>query len=140
MCLHASTVNLHFALVSNLIGGRLGFPLFALLGVECLVLRRDDTSNVAEGGFGVVLLDGRTDVNGEQEVRTHVSLGGVGVLLGLLSLSTGWVFHGDIVLHLFLVTDLVLLSLLDPLLEFLLGEGLVLSRQDSGTALRRMKE
>ena len=134
-CLQTSTVCLHRTLVSDLVSSGLGVPVLTFIRLECLVLGRDDTSDVTERGFGVFGLDGGANVDREQEVGTHVSLGCVGVLLRLFPLTSGRVVHGNIVLHLLLVTDLVLFRLLHPLLHFLLGECLVLGGEETGAVI-----
>ena len=134
MNLSSSVVDGHFSLVTFLVGGGLLVPLGLFLIGEFLESGRDGTSNFSEAGIGVLSLDLGSGLDGVEEVGTHVALGGVGVLLLLLLATTG-LFHGDVVLHLLLVTDLIGLSLLDPLLHFLFGELLVLLRQEAGTVV-----
>lgn len=126
-----------FAQVAFLVGSRLQIPLLALVLRELLELGRDHTGNLAKGRFGVFRLDSGTDVDRVQKVGTHVSLGGVGILLLLLLLATSAVriLYGHVGLHLLLVAELVLFGLLDPLLHLLLRESLVLRGQETSTTV-----
>ena len=120
-----SPVLRHLSLVSCLVFGSLLVPLFALLGGQGLELSRDETGNVSERCVRVIFLDSWTGRHGVEEEGTHVTLGSVGVLLGFLLAASSGVLHGHVVLHLFLVTELVLGSLLFPLRHLLLIETLV---------------
>mmetsp|Transcript_298 Transcript_298/g.674 ORF Transcript_298/g.674 Transcript_298/m.674 type:complete len:213 (-) Transcript_298:439-1077(-) len=131
MSLQSRAVGLHLTLVSLLISSSLLIPLLAFIGLECLVLSRDDASNITKCSVRVLFLDSRSDVDREQKVGTHVSLGCVRVLLGLFALPTGRVIHRDVVLHLLLVAELVEFRLLDIFLHILFTECLVLGRQNT---------
>jgi hypothetical protein len=66
-----------------------------------------------------------------KSLTRHIPLGQVGITLGLLLFSAAVIFkflRGNVMLHLFLVTELVSRSLLVPLGLFLLGKSLELGR------------
>jgi hypothetical protein len=74
-----------------------------------------------------------------KKVGRHVTLGRIGVLLGLLlRASSGWVLGGDVVLHRSRIALLVRNGFLLPLLEFLLREFLVLTSKDT-SLLRKLR-
>mmetsp|Transcript_54222 Transcript_54222/g.131551 ORF Transcript_54222/g.131551 Transcript_54222/m.131551 type:complete len:267 (-) Transcript_54222:1000-1800(-) len=135
----ASFVRFLLREVTLLVGLGLGVPDRTFVGREFLELSGDHPCDVTERRLRVVRLDRGTDVDGVQEVRRHVPLGCVGVTLLLLALSAGRVLHGNVRLHLVLVPELVLFRLLVPLDHLLVGEGLVLGRQDTGTVVLSKK-
>mmetsp|Transcript_36751 Transcript_36751/g.105874 ORF Transcript_36751/g.105874 Transcript_36751/m.105874 type:complete len:266 (-) Transcript_36751:21-818(-) len=124
-------VSFHLALVTFFVLCSLLFPL-GLFGIrEPLELGRNDSGDLSKGSFRILLLDNGASLDGVEEVSTHVSLGSIGILLGLLALAAR-LLHGNIVGHFLLVAKLVSLSLLGPLLHLLFRKGLVLGRQDTG--------
>mmetsp|Transcript_54223 Transcript_54223/g.131558 ORF Transcript_54223/g.131558 Transcript_54223/m.131558 type:complete len:273 (-) Transcript_54223:990-1808(-) len=129
----ASFVRFLLGEVTLLVSIGLGVPDRTFVGRELLELGGDHPCDVTERRLRVVRLDRGTDVDGVQEVRRHVPLGCVGVTLLLFALSASRVLHGNVRLHLVLVPELVLFGLLVPLDHLLVGEGLVLGRQDTGT-------
>lgn len=75
-----------------------------------------------------------------KKVGRHVTLGRIGVLLGLLlRASSGRVLGGDVVLHRGRIALLVRSGFLLPLLEFLLREFLVLTSKDT-SLLRKLRK
>merc|ERR1712183_996479 len=139
--LHSGAVRFHLALVPFLVFGGLVVPVFGFLVGQGLVLGRNDLSDVTEGRVGILLLDGRTDVNRKQKVRGHVPFRRVRILFGLFAFPTSATAAGTVgsvplrryvPFHLLLVPDLVLFDLLLKLFHLGIGQRLVLLRQNPG--------
>ena len=121
-----SLVDLHLAIISDLVFGCLGIPAGSLVLWKLLEPLGDHLGNLSEGGVRVFLLDDRPDSHREQEVGAEVSLGLIRVLLGLLATTLATLIRWrDIVLHLCLVPLLVGGSLLLPMLLLRVRKGLV---------------
>lgn len=120
----------HLALVSFFIVGSFLVPLLLLFIWESLELFGDNASDVTETGIWIIFFDLGTSIHRIKEVGRHVAFRRVGIALLLLLAST-FFFCRNVVLHLFLVADLVLLGFLCPLLHFFVTKRLVLRREDS---------
>ena len=129
-------VLLHCSLVTGLVLYSLFVPLLALLVSKFLELGGNEFGNRSKGGLGILLLDGWANMDRVEEVGTHVALWSVRVLLSLFLFTTSTtkvlIIRRNVVLHILLVTDLVLLGLLVPLLAFLVGKSLEKNRQNAG--------